>query len=153
MHKEKIQRSIVLLITFVVIFFVLILRLFYLQIVMGKEYAENFAMRIKREITVPGTRGNIYDRNGRPLAVNKLAWSVTIDDQEEYSSDRQRELELNSKIYKTICTVKKHGDTIENVLSIGIAHDGEYEFTEEGFALARFKADVFGKSKIEDMSD
>ena len=150
-RKGNIQRNIVLLLIFGVMFFILIARLFYLQIVAGEKYAENFALQIKREITLPGTRGNIYDRNGKPLAVNKLAWSVTIEDQEEYDSDRQRQLELNSKIYKTICIVKEHGDSVENRLNIRVDQNGDYEFTSDGFALDRFRADVFGKTSIEDM--
>lgn len=90
MHKRKISRSVVLIVLFSVLFLALIARLFYLQIVRGEDYAENFKLRIKREITLPGARGTIYDRNGRPLAVNQLAWSVTVEDQEEYRSERER---------------------------------------------------------------
>lgn len=151
MRKEKIPRSIIMLIIFCILFFILTARLFYLQIVEGEKYAENFTLRIKREITLPGTRGNIYDRNGNALAVNKLAWSVTIEDQEEYYSDRERQLKLNSKIYKTISIIKQHGDSVENCLSIRTDKNGGYEFTADGFSLDRFKADVFGRTNIEDM--
>lgn len=151
MRKEKIPRCIVMLIIFGILFFILTARLFYLQIVEGEKYAENFTLRIKREITLQGTRGNIYDRNGNALAVNKLAWSVTIEDQEEYYSDRERQLELNSKIYKTISIIKQHGDSVENFLSIQTDENGGYEFTSDGFLLDRFKADVFGRTNVEDM--
>ena len=92
MHKRKISRSVVLIVLFSVLFLALIARLFYLQIVRGEDYAENFKLRIKREITLPGARGTIYDRNGRPLAVNQLAWSVTVEDQEEYRSERDLQI-------------------------------------------------------------
>ena len=110
---RKNSRSIALLIVLGCMFFMLIARLFYLQIVKGQDYADNFLLQIRREITLPGTRGNIYDRNGRPMAVDQLAWSVTIEDQETYNSDRERQLALNSKIYKTLCMIKEHGDAVK----------------------------------------
>ena len=68
MKDKNRLRGVVLGIFLGVLFLLLIVRLFYLQIVRGEEYAENFSLRIKREITLPGTRGNIYDRNGVLLA-------------------------------------------------------------------------------------
>lgn len=99
MKKLKIPRSLVLLIVFFIMFSILIVRLFQLQIVKGQEYENNFILQTKREIVLSGARGNIYDRNGKPLATNKLANSVTFEDQETYNSDRERQLNLNSKIY------------------------------------------------------
>lgn len=153
MHKNGASRSIVLLAVLAILFVVLIVRLFFLQIVNGEKYTENFNLKIKREITLPGTRGNIYDRNGKPLAINKLAWSVTLEDQESYDSARERELDLNGKIYKLIKILEKHGDSMENVLLIRLDKNGNYEFTADGFRLNRFKADVYGKSQIEDMTE
>ena len=56
---------------------ILIGRLFYLQIVKGEDYLQNYELSIRRTSTIQGTRGNIYDRNGELLAYNKLAYSVT----------------------------------------------------------------------------
>lgn len=102
MKKLKIPRSLVLLIVFFIMFSILIVRLFQLQIVKGQEYENNFILQTKREIVLSGARGNIYDRNGKPLATNKLANSVTFEDQETYNSDRERQLNLNSKIYQML---------------------------------------------------
>ena len=106
MKKLKIPRSLVLLIVFFIMFSILIVRLFQLQIVKGQEYENNFILQTKREIVLSGARGNIYDRNGKPLATNKLANSVTFEDQETYNSDRERQLNLNSKIYQMIRIIK-----------------------------------------------
>ena len=151
--KKEAARSIVLLAVLVILFMVLIGRLFFLQIVNGEKYTENFNLRIKREITLPGTRGSIYDRNGKPLAVNKLAWSVTIKDQGSYASEREREQDLNGKIYQLITILEKHGDSMENTLQIRLDENGNYEFTSDGFQLGRFKADVYGRSQIEDLTE
>lgn len=151
--KKEAARSIVLLAVLTILFMVLIGRLFFLQIVNGEKYTENFNLRIKREITLPGTRGSIYDRNGKPLAVNKLAWSVTIEDQGSYASERERELDLNGKIYQLITILEKHGDSMENTLQIRLDKNGNYEFTSDGFQIDRFKADVYGRSQIEDLTE
>ena len=67
-------RSFVLIGVFAVMFLILADRVFYLQIMKGEEYAENFRLQIKREITLHGTRGNIYDKNGKLLAGNKIVY-------------------------------------------------------------------------------
>ena len=58
----------------------LIYTIFQLQIVHGKEYYNNFQLSITKERTILPTRGNILDRNGKLLAYNQLAYSVTIED-------------------------------------------------------------------------
>lgn len=153
MKKLKISRDFVLIIIFVLLFSVLIVRLFQLQIVKGEEYKNNFILKTKREIVIPGSRGNIYDRNGKPLATNKVANSVTFEDREVYNSNRERQLKLNSKIYKMIRLIKNNGDMIETSLKIIIDQNGNYQFSVDDFWLERFKADVYGKANIDDMED
>lgn len=152
MKDKNRLRGVVLGIFLGVLFLILIVRLFYLQIVRGEEYAENFSLRIKREITLPGTRGNIYDRNGVLLAGNELAWAVTLEDQENYNTDRERALDLNGKIYRVTEIIKEHGDSVEHTIPVWIGAEGKYEFSEEGFALERFQADVYGRATIEEMT-
>ncbi|HAG69582.1 MAG TPA: hypothetical protein DCL38_06380, partial [Lachnospiraceae bacterium] len=59
-----ISRLFVLLLVIFILFFVLIRRLFALQIIDGEQYLNNFTLKIKKEITLKSARGNIYDRNG-----------------------------------------------------------------------------------------
>ena len=56
----------------------LLQRIFFLQIVNGKEYEEKYSLTIEKERTISGTRGNIFDRNGKLLAYNDLSYTVTI---------------------------------------------------------------------------
>ena len=46
----------------------LIYRLFVLQIINGQDYLDSFQLRIRRQIPIEASRGNIYDRNGNILA-------------------------------------------------------------------------------------
>ena len=72
------SRLMVLILVFCMTSTVLIGRLFYLQIVRGEDYLENYELQIRRiRIQPRGIRGNIYDRNGNVLAYNELAYAVT----------------------------------------------------------------------------
>ena len=63
------SRVFVLIIVMIGISSVMIHQVFDLQIVHGEEYLESFQMKIRKERTIKGSRGCIYDRNG-----NLLAW-------------------------------------------------------------------------------
>ena len=73
------NRLFVLLVIAAAIFAVLVCRLFYMQIVNGEEASAGITSSVTREVSMPAARGNIYDRYGRPLAVNEAAFSIEID--------------------------------------------------------------------------
>ncbi len=50
---------------------ILIIQLFFLQIIKGKEYREISNARLTRESTIEAARGFILDRNGKILAATK----------------------------------------------------------------------------------
>lgn len=145
-------RMIILLFVCLMLSLALLVRLYLLQIVKGSEYADNFVLKITREIPVKGVRGNIYDRNGKVLARNELVYTVTFADSQSYASERERQLSLNGMIYQIIKIIEAHGDTVLNHLDIKLNEDGAFEYTAEGFWLERFRADVFGKAEIDDMT-
>lgn len=153
MKKIKISRLTVLIILMIGLFGGLLVRVFRLQIVHGSEYVKNFHLKTKREIVLKGTRGNIYDRNGNPLARNELAYAVTFEDSEKYASNRKRQIGLNGKIYQVTQLVKEKGNQVENNLEITVDRNGEYQFLVQGTALERFKADIYGRSKIEELKE
>ncbi len=145
-----ISRLFILLLVIFVMFFILIRRLFALQIIEGEQYLNNFTLKIKKEITLNSARGNIYDRNGKLLAYNELAYSVTIED--NYASSAQKNNDLNNTILKTIGIVEKNGDSIINGFSIILNEDGDFEFTLSDQRLLRFLADVYGYKTIDELS-
>ena len=129
----------------------LIYRIFQLQIVDGEEYYNNFQLKITKERTISSTRGNIWDRNGRLLAYNELAYSVTIED--VYASGRDKNANLNNTIYQLIQLVERNGDHIINDFNIILDNSNSYQFNVEGTQLLRFLADVYGHALIDDLKE
>lgn len=132
---------------------ILVQRIFYLQIVKGQEYLDNYKLQIQKTKDVEGTRGNIYDRNGKLLAYNELAYAVTIEDNGEYDTTEQKNKELNKIISTVIRLVEENGDTVVNNFGIILDRDGNYMFVAQSDTQKlRFIADVYGKLKIDDLS-
>jgi penicillin-binding protein 2 len=53
-------------------------RLFQLQVVQGDEFARRAAADRTVEVPISAARGLIFDRHGRPLAVNTPSWTVKV---------------------------------------------------------------------------
>lgn len=151
---KKIVNSRLFLLTLIMIimFLVLFHRIFSLQIVNGQEYADKYTMIIEKEQTTNGTRGNIYDRNGKLLAYNELSYSVTIEDSGYYNDILDKNARLNKELYEIIKIIEGNGDSVTNNFSIVLNDKGEFAFNVTGTALQRFRADVFGYTTIKDMS-
>ena len=118
----------------------LIYTIFQLQIVQGEEYFNNFQLMITKERTIPSTRGNILDRNGKLLAYNELAYSVTIED--VYESGKGKNARLNATISRLIQMIEANGDSVINDFHVILAKNGNYQYNVEGTQLLRFLADV-----------
>lgn len=142
-----------LVLLFAVLFFILLQRLFSLQIIHGQEYADNFNLSITRERTIKSTRGNIRDRNGQLLAYNQLSYSVTLEDNGTYDSTREQNLTLNYVAYELLKILQNNGESTDISFYIDIDDNGEYVFTASGFTLNRFKADVYGEAEIDALKD
>jgi penicillin-binding protein 2 len=78
----------------IAIFSVLFLRLWYVQVLSGDKYRNQANDNRIREVRVQAPRGDILDRNGKVLVVNRteLAIQVTPQDLPPPGSDRAREL-------------------------------------------------------------
>lgn len=145
------SRIFILSLAFMVLFGVLLGRVFFLQIIQGEDYAQSFTLKIKKEIDIASTRGRIFDRNGEVLAENVLSYAVTIEDNGSYQTSIQKQSEVNGVIYRTIQIVESHGDSVVN--DFGITwKNGRYEYVQEGTQLSRFKADVYGRKTIDELT-
>lgn len=145
------SRLVVLFAVMLLLCVILLERLFSLQIVHGEEYQENYTLKIKKEKVLPSTRGNIYDRNGELLAYNELAYSVTIEDNGTYDSLKEKNKAINDELATILSVLDKNGDKIENNFNIALNEDGSYSFTVEGKSLLRFLADVYGRTRTDDL--
>lgn len=150
------SRLFVTVIAFCVLFAILIQRVFYLQIVKGQYYLDNYKLQIRKTREVPGTRGNIYDRNGELLAYNELAYSVTIEDNGDYSSMTLKEKNkiINETVEEVIDIVESNGDTVISDFGIILNASGNYEFAAQNeTSKLRFLADIYGYHTIDELTD
>ena len=150
LQNTAVMRLISLIIIFIVLFSILINRLFVFQIVDGQKYLNDFTLTIKKEATLKSTRGNIYDREGRLIAYNELAYSVTIED--NYESGSSKNQKINDCILKTIDIIEANGDTVINDFNIVLNNYNQFEYAVSDTKLLRFLADVYGKKSIDDLS-
>ena len=136
------NRLIMLTIFLSFLFFLLFVRLYNLQIVEGEYHKERFNLRVVRDIEIKGYRGKIFDRYGYPLAENKLAYKVVIDDSIVVE-------DKNRMIYELIKVIKKNGDEIIKNFQIVINKDNYFVFTTDSETqIERFKKDVFSRNTL-----
>ena len=147
--KMMSSRLVVLGILFSCMFLVLVLKLFQLQIVNGEQYLRDYIQKTEKEVTTPGTRGNIYDRNGNVLAYNELAYVVTIQDTGDYTSVEEK----NAMILRLVRILNKHGEKVEGRFEVGIDENGEMYYTSASeTARKRFLSDLYGLKTIEELT-
>ena len=118
------SRLLVLAVVLVLLFAILIQRIFTLQIIKGSDYQENYSLKIQKTRTLNSTRGNIYDRNGELLAYNELAYSITIEDSGSYDSGKDKNSKLNAALTELLHVLDANGDPIDNNFAISLADDG-----------------------------
>ena len=160
------NRIIIMGVLLMVLFCLLIYRLFVLQIIQGDEHLANFNYKIKKTIEISGARGNIYDCNGKTLAYNQLAYTVTLENTDKTSRIARERTNANGKngqkvtendvknevIYKLIKVLETNGDTINYSLPMTVNSKGKLKFTVSGSSLARFKKDIYGITNIDNLS-
>ena len=149
------SRLVVATVVMILLFSILLWRIFSLQIVNGKEYQDNYTFKIVKERTLNSTRGNIYDRNGNLLAYNELAYSITIEDNGTYSSTKAKNAAINAEIAQVVTALEENGDSIVNDFKISLDDNGIYSYNieESGATWKRFLADVFGEASFESMQE
>lgn len=147
-----ISRMTILTVVFFAMSLVIIQRIFSLQIIHGEEYEDNFQVKITKERTLKSARGEIYDTEGELLAYNESSYSLTLEDNGDYATTAQRQLSLNSEIYRIIQIVEAHGDSTVQDFHIRVNETGNFVFDiNEGVSLDRFRADVFGRALIDQL--
>lgn len=100
----------------------LVIRLFYLQIIVGANYSEQTKNRINMTFADKAPRGEIMDRFGNPLVTNRLGYSLRL-----HKSDISGE-ELNKMILEIVNILKECDYDHKDSLPIS---DFPFKFTFE----------------------
>ncbi len=87
-------------------------RLYNLQIINGDQYLKQSERRILRSSVVIASRGEILDRYGRPLVVNRLSHNLTLD------TALIKKSGLNNVIGKLIAACEKNGQAYDDTLPV-----------------------------------
>lgn len=128
----------------------LVSKLFHMQIINGEKALNEYLQITEQTITSAGTRGNIYDRNGKVLAYNKLAYSVTVQDTGAYKNSAAK-----NNMYLTLVRIlQKHKETIQSKFEVAIDPNGDMVYTSSSEASRkRFLRDYYGLKSTEELDD
>ncbi len=136
-------------IVYSILAFILLQRMFELQIVQGAKTEEKPSYYKVVERYIPSTRGLIFDKNGELLAYNELSFSVLLEDSALNSTNAAK----NASIHKMVTILKQHGYETELDFAIEIDENGNLVFNVSGTAEQRFKKNAYGKRSISALSD
>ncbi|MCM1244233.1 MAG: penicillin-binding transpeptidase domain-containing protein [Roseburia sp.] len=143
------SRIFALIVIYIVLFSILVSRLFYLQIVQGETYDEKAAIKNTKIKTLKSSRGKIYDCNGKLLASNEQSYSITIEDTGELEDNKT----MNEMILKCISLIEKHGDKISVEFPIEINKKGRFKFNVDKNAQLRFKREIYYLKSVDELSE
>lgn len=123
MEREPNRNIIIIYVFTALLAFLIVIRLIQLQVADGSEYAKKSESRLVRSVTVTAPRGEILDRNGRPLVTNRMGFSVQF--QKTAASDS----ELNRTILAVISLMEEYDQPY--IESLPLNDDGtDFTFTD-----------------------
>lgn len=123
------KRLLIIFVGICVLFFILIAKLYTLQIVQGDFLKNQVLGTISKPINLEAPRGNIYDKFGRPLAVNESSFTVNIDPSINIDSSITG-FTLNEVILKTMNLLEQNDEQI--VDDFPISKEKPYTFLFDG---------------------
>lgn len=122
MFEKLKDRNNQVIVTFILIFTILVVRLSIITIVEGERYREMSENKIKKKISIVAKRGEILDRNGILLAGNTPGFSVQM-----VQSDMPIK-ELNYVSIRILDILEKQNEDYIN-FPISVDNNGEYIFS------------------------
>lgn len=136
------SRLIPIFIILVVLFTLLVNKLFEIQIIEGQKNKEvTSSLQDTRLVSTGATRGLIRAADGEILAGNELVYTVELYD--VLSSNEEK----NAMISYLIETLKEYNNEIE--ISFPLYYEaGKFHFSESGSALKTFKTNAFASGKL-----
>ncbi len=118
------NRLFILFVAVAVSFYLLVARLFWLQVVNGEIYQQKFIATTVKPVTIQAPRGTIYDRYGRPLAVNESSYTLKIDPNLISLGD------INKTLYALLKLLEKNGEKYSDDFPISLYEP--YNFLFDG---------------------
>ena len=141
----------------IVLFTLLINRLFTLQIEQGEQYNKSFEYKSEKTLTVNSIRGKIYDVNGNLLAYNVISYTLTFGNNNLLPEEAEKR-NLSENKYKnmiinnTLNILNENGDDVDIGFYIK-ENNGKYKYTIDGAPLKMFLKDVYAVDSVEDLSE
>lgn len=143
------SRLVPLMLVFLMLFGILIHRMFVLQIVEGTTEAQREEYYNTKEREIKSTRGNIYDRNGKLLAYSELKYAVALSESALLTTNAEK----NSMIYRLIKILEDKGYDIELDFAIELNEKGELVYNIDGNALLRFKKEAYYLKSVNELTE
>ena len=131
--NENIQkhRQTIFIVVVLIAASIILLRLMTMQIVEGESYREYLTEGYSVTKTIEASRGNIYDRYGRPLAVNKVRYDITFDKNNVIKNSE------NSLILDLISVLEENGE--EWIDNLPLSQTAPFKYTGTEAAQKRLR--------------
>lgn len=100
-------------------------RLFQWQVLEGEEFLQESLSNRTDAIELPGTRGQILDRDGEILAGNRTTYNIV------YNALEMDYAQRNATIMKVIDLLEERGEKWRDRLPILLAEDGSFQFAPD----------------------
>ncbi|MGL4799557.1 MAG: penicillin-binding transpeptidase domain-containing protein [Cellulosilyticaceae bacterium] len=133
MNKKSFFKSriFIVLVGVCTLFSVILMQFVKLQLVEQEEHLEEVKYSTQRRLETEGLRGEVFDRYGRPLAINKPIYTLKLDQQVRMSKK-----ELNASILEVVKLLEANGDTY--IDQIPISTEPPFVFTQGSSARRLF---------------
>ncbi|MEA4921634.1 MAG: penicillin-binding transpeptidase domain-containing protein [Clostridiaceae bacterium] len=145
-RKQVLTKIIALSLVMCIVSGVLSLRLVYLQLVKGEEYRSTAARQTSVRYTIKASRGEILDKNGKPLVSNELSYSVQFD---YYDWDKS----IQNNVILTVCKILNEGG-VSHYDTLPITNGYPFQYTYDSIDSAdgkKLMAFIKDKTELEDL--
>ena len=119
------SRLFVISLVFIAMTGALLSKMYDLQINKSAYYQENYTQLTQKTVSIPATRGKIYDRNGTLLAYNEISYTVGFTDTGKLSNG----FEKNDMLIPLLRLLRQHGEKVVNSFAMARDNEGKLVFT------------------------
>ncbi|MCR5829564.1 MAG: hypothetical protein K6F93_04340 [Lachnospiraceae bacterium] len=149
------SRLIYLTLLTLILFIVLIIRVYNLQVYDSDSDTDasgsvitSSAYKTSQYRFTDSTRGRIFDKNGNILADNAESYNIVMGNSALLTNNQEK----NDMIYKLIKILEKNNKTLELDFAIEYQND-EFIFNLKDMALLRFKKNAYGLKSVSDLTE